>query len=83
MFPAMYIPYYHDRVMRKATATVCLVVLVDIHNRTVDLFPLRGAGELIRGRSVLRCGPSEWEWHPQDRIESPTSPQICTAWLLC
>lgn len=58
MFPAMYIPYYHDRVMRKATGTVCLVVLVDIHNRTVDLFPLRGAGELIRGVPFSDVAPA-------------------------
>jgi hypothetical protein len=47
--------------MRKATATVCLVVLVDIHNRTVDLFAPRGAGELIRGVPFSEVGPTESE----------------------
>ena len=44
----MYFPYYRDRVTWNATGTMCLVVFVDVHNRTVDLFPLRGAGELIK-----------------------------------
>jgi hypothetical protein len=45
----MYIPYTHDRVVRKSTGAVCLVVFVNIHNRTVDLFAPRGAGDLIEG----------------------------------
>jgi hypothetical protein len=45
----MYIPYCHDRVIWKATAKMCLVVFVDVHNRSANLFTLRGAGELIRG----------------------------------
>jgi hypothetical protein len=45
----MYIPFANDRVVRKSTATVCLVVFVNIHNGTVDLFAPRGAGELIKG----------------------------------
>ncbi len=44
----MYIPYTHERVVRKSAATVYLVVFVDIHNRTADLFAPRGAGQFIR-----------------------------------
>jgi hypothetical protein len=54
----MYIPYYHDRVIWKATGTMCLVVFVDVHNRTADLFPLRGAGELIKGVPFLEVTPA-------------------------
>jgi len=43
----MFIPYTHDRVMRRSTGAICLVVFVNIHNRTVDLFAPSGAGELI------------------------------------
>ena len=45
----MFIPYTHDRVMRKSTGAVCLVVFVDIYNRTKDLFAPSGAGDLIKG----------------------------------
>jgi len=43
----MFIPYTYDRVVRKSTGAVCLVVFVNIHNRTVDLFAPCGAGDLI------------------------------------
>jgi hypothetical protein len=44
----MFIPYTDDRVVRKSTGAICLVVFVNIHNRTVDLFAPFGAGDLIK-----------------------------------
>jgi len=44
----IYIPHIHDRVVHKCTLTLCRVTLVNIHARTVDLFTLRGVGELIK-----------------------------------
>ena len=44
----MFIPYIYDRVEWKSTGIVCLVMFVNIHNRTVDLFTPRGAGDVIK-----------------------------------
>ena len=55
----MFIPYIHDRVEWKSAGIVCLVMFVNIHNRTVDLFTPRGAGEVIKGvplAEVARVG---------------------------
>lgn len=45
----MSIPYALDRVVQKSTGAVCLVMFVNIHDRTVDLFVPRGAGDVIKG----------------------------------
>lgn len=44
----MFIPYAYDRVVQKSTGAVFLVVFVNIHDQTVDLFTPGGAGDVIK-----------------------------------
>jgi hypothetical protein len=43
----MFIPYAQDRVVHKSTGAICIVIFVNVHNQTVNLFAPRGAGDLI------------------------------------
>lgn len=54
---AMFIPFVQDRVLQKATGAVCLVLFVNIHNLTVDLFAPRGAGDVIKGVPFAEIAP--------------------------
>ena len=52
----MFIPYRRDRVVRKSTGAVCLVVFVNVHDKTVDLYEPSGAGALIEGVPFAELG---------------------------
>ena len=53
----MSIPFVHDRVLQKSTGAVCLVLFVNVRNMTVDLFALRGAGDVIEDVPLTEIAP--------------------------
>jgi hypothetical protein len=67
----MHIPYIHDRVVRKSTASVYMVVFVNVHNRTVDLFSPHGAGDLIKGVPYEELARVDHGEHARPRLAVP------------
>jgi hypothetical protein len=55
----MYVPFRHERVLRKTTMTMGVVVFVNIPMKTVDLFVAHGAGELIEGVPFADLAPMD------------------------
>ncbi len=71
----MFIPYAQDRVVQKDTGAICLVVFVNIHDRTADLFAPHGAGDLIKGVPFAELAPTGIKRTGVRRPMSPDSKQ--------